>query len=103
MDVGIDSDEYFELTWYDLQLRIQRFNRIEKKEQFLEEMNWARFRIQVADFRTANGKKKVNPKDIMKLSIDDVKSPEKLEVPDMDAAKKRFGSKVKNKKNQDGK
>lgn len=64
-----------------------------------QHMEWARFRIQWADFRNANrGKrsKQVRPADLIKLPFDD-RVPEYREI-DMDAIKRKFGSKIKKKR-----
>lgn len=66
---------------------------LRKEEQ---EMDWARFRLQWADFRNANrGKKQkvVRPQDLIRLSFDD-RVPEYHEI-DIDAIKRKFGSKLK--------
>lgn len=64
----------------------------------MEEANWARFRIQWADFRNVNRKKNskaVRPQDLIRLSVDDRKAEYK-EI-DIEAIKRRFGSKIKKK------
>lgn len=57
---------------------------------------WRRFRIQWSDFRNANrgkNKRPVNPSDLIKLPEDE--RPAKYHEIDMDAVKRRFGSKIK--------
>ena len=65
---------------------------------------WARFRIQWADFRNANTSKRgkrVQPSDLIRLPIDDEMKRLKINktTPDLEAVKKKFGPKLKKKKN----
>lgn len=62
----------------------------------IEEGHWARFRIQWADFRNANkGKNEpmVEPQDLIRLSFDKEKVPEKKLS--FKEAKEQFGSRIK--------
>jgi hypothetical protein len=62
-------------------------------------MEWARFRLQWADFRNANRSKKgrtVKPSDLIRIPFIDDHVPEYHEI-DMDQIKRRFGSKIKKK------
>lgn len=79
-------------------LYIERFHDEQEEKKQLEEANWARFRIQWADFRNVNRKKNskaVRPQDLIRLSVDDRKAEYK-EI-DIEAIKRRFGSKIKKK------
>lgn len=94
--VGKNHREFWGLSWYEVGLYIEQFNyqaELRKEHEYAE---WARFRIQWADFRNANRGKKgkvVRPTDLIKLPFDD-RVPEYHEI-DMEAIKRRFGSKLK--------
>jgi hypothetical protein len=63
-----------------------------------QELEWARFRIQWADFRNVNRGKKgrvVRPQDLIKLSFDVKERPAEYHEIDFEAAKRRLGSKLK--------
>lgn len=69
----------------------------EQRIEFQRE-EWRRFRIQWADFRNVNRGKKgkvVRPADLIRLPEDD-RMPAYHEI-DIDAIKKKFGSKLKKK------
>ena len=77
---------------------VDQFKELIERDKSIEEGKWARFRIQWADFRNANrGKnsKVYHGTDLIRLSIDD-RVPEYHEI-DIDAIKKRLGSKIKKK------
>jgi hypothetical protein len=81
--MGLDFNVFYELTWYEYILATRRHDLIERVMFRNEDMQWARFRIQWADFRNANrGKsaKTVRPEDLMKLSFDSDKPEEKKEA-----------------------
>lgn len=73
-----------------------QFNDRIETDKSVEEGHWARYRIQWADFRNANRGKSgriVNGKDLIRLSVDEM-LPEYHKI-DIDAIKKRLGSKIK--------
>lgn len=87
------------MSWYEVGLYAERFAYQNDLILQAEYNEWRRFRIQWADFRNAHRTKKgkvVRPSDLIKLPDDDRK-PEYHEI-DMDAIKRRFGSKIKNKR-----
>ena len=97
--VNVSHHEFWRLSWYEIGLYIERYAYQMELRREDEELAWARFRIQWADFRNANRTKKtkpVKPSDLIKLSFDD-RVPEYHEI-DMEAIKKRFGSKLKKKR-----
>jgi hypothetical protein len=99
---GITSHEKFwRLSWYEIGLYLERFNLEQEEKRAIEEGHWARFRIQWADFRNVNrgkSKKIVRPDDLIKLSFDQKERVAEYHEIDMDALKRRFGSKIKKKK-----
>lgn len=93
---GKDHDKFKKLSWYEIGLYIDQYREQEERRLHDEEGRWARFRIQWADFRNANRGKNgrvVHGKDLIRLSIDD-RVPEYHEI-DIDAIKRRLGSKIK--------
>jgi hypothetical protein len=82
------------LSWWELSLYVHRFEVILNREQDHEVEEWARFRIQWANFNNAHFKKKVKPKDLVKLPFD--KDEDKRTVPMTDKEMKQmFGAKFK--------
>lgn len=84
-----------------MSLYIEAFNQEAEAERAREEAKWARFRIQWADFRNVNrgkSKKIVRPEDLIKLSFDQKERIAEYHEIDMDALKRKFGSKIKKKK-----
>ena len=79
-------------------LYVDRYQVEQEEKKLFQEYEWARFRLGWADFRNANrGKngKTVKPHDLIRLSFDE-RVPEYHEI-DMEAIKRRFGSKIKKK------
>jgi hypothetical protein len=94
--VGLKHTEFWQLSWYEVSLYIEQFGYQAELRKEREELEWARFRIQWADFRNANRSKKgkvVKPTDLIQLSFDD-RVPMYHEI-DIEAIKRRFGSKIK--------
>jgi hypothetical protein len=88
--------KFWKLSWYEFGLYVEQFITKQEENKFFQEMEWLRFRIQWADFRNANrGKngKVALGTDLIRLSFDD-RQAEHHEI-DMDAMKKRFGSKLR--------
>jgi hypothetical protein len=80
------------MSWYTIAMYVDRYAVEQEERREQEEMAWARFRIQWADFRNANrGKKQkpVKPQDLIRLTMDD-RVPEYHEI-DIEAVKRRFG------------
>lgn len=86
------------MSWYEFGLYVERYtNKIEEQKAF-QEAEWLRFRISWADYRNANRGKNgrvVSGQDLIKLSFDD-RVPEYHEI-DIEAMKRKFGSKLKKK------
>jgi hypothetical protein len=79
-------------------LQVERFEYLAKIRKEDQELEWARFRIQWADFRNVNRGKKgrvVRPQDLIKLSFDVKERPAEYHEIDFEAAKRRLGSKLK--------
>ena len=93
-----DHEKFWRLSWYEVGLYVEQYANDMQMRREDQEMPWARFRIHWAQFHNANFKKKVKPSDLIRLSIDD-RVPEYHEI-DMDAMKRRFGSKLKKKSGQ---
>lgn len=94
--VKIDHEKFWRLSWYEVGLYAEQWAHAMDLRKEDQELEWARFRIQWADFRNANRSKKsktVKPSDLIKLSFDD-RVPEYHEI-DIEAIKRRFGSKLK--------
>lgn len=85
-------------------LYVEQFNYRFELSKEMEEMQWARFRIQWADFRNAHRGRKskvVRPTDLIKLSFDEAERNErvaKYHQIDLDAVRKKLGSRLKKKK-----
>lgn len=81
-------------------LYVDQYVEVLKVRRDIQEQEWARFRIGWADFRNVNRKKRgkiVYPTDLIKLSFDTDRQAKYHEI-DMDAIKRRFGSKIKKKR-----
>lgn len=84
------------MSWYEFDMYAGRYRIQQEEKKSLEEAQWARFRLQWADFRNVNRGKNgriVKPQDLIKLSFDD-RVPEYHEI-DIGAIKRRLGSKLK--------
>jgi len=84
------------LSWYEIGLYIERFNYRQEEAQALQELEWARFRIQWADFRNAHRGKDsevVTGKDLIKLSFDVEETKGEESKPSLKKAKQLLGSK----------
>lgn len=84
------------MSWYDLGQYVDSYTYDQEYILAVHEDNWRRFRIQWADFRNANrrkGDRAVFGYNLIRLPEDDRK-PEYHEI-DMEAMKRRFGSKLK--------
>lgn len=94
-----DHERFWLLSWYEVGILLEQYALECEAEKAKEEGHWARARIHWADFRNANRAKKskvVNPQDLIKLSFDQDRKAEYHEI-DIDALKRKFGSKVKKK------
>lgn len=94
--VKYDHEKFWLLSWYEVGLYAEQWAHEMDLRREDQELEWARFRIQWADFRNANRSKKskiVRPSDLIKLSFDE-RVPEYHEI-DIEAIKRRFGSKLK--------
>lgn len=101
INLGLSSKKFWRCSWYDLSLLTERRNLEIDRDKEREEMEWARMRIMWADFGNAHRSKKDkirHPKDLIELSFDKKDSAEnKVKVIDMEAVKRRLGSKIKKK------
>lgn len=94
--LGKDDDKFWRLSWYTFAMYVDQYNERTEEAKAIEEGHWARFRIEWADFRNVNrGKsgKIYHPRDLIKLSVDE--TPVKYHTIDIDAIKRRLGSKLK--------
>lgn len=95
--VKYDHEKFWKLSWYEVGLYTEQYTQMMEMRHEDQELQWARFRIQWADFRNANRRKNgkvVRPQDLIKLSFDTDRVAEYHEI-DMNAIKRRFGSKIK--------
>jgi hypothetical protein len=96
----MDHDKFWELSWFEWSLYARRHKIKVREFELVIDDNWRRFRIQWADFINANTSskgKKVKPQDLIKLPEDDLINASEVKTPDMEAMKRRFGTKIKSK------
>lgn len=72
-----------------------RYELFLEREEAKEVAAWARFRIQWADFRNANQKKKVKPQDLIELPFDKEKNQKKVVPMTSKEMKQLFGTQFK--------
>jgi hypothetical protein len=102
VNMGLDVDVFYGLTWYEYRLAVKRYEHQEKEKLDLREDHWEMFRIHWADFHNVNRGKNgtvVKGTDLIKLSRDKIDTETAVATPDIEEVKKKFGSKIKNRKN----
>lgn len=93
VECGLSDEQFWDLTWYEYGIEILRLYSTSKRWNNITETILAAIRIQIADFRNVNRKKgatPTKPKDVFKLSFDDIE--EKKSVPlSTSEVEKKFG------------
>jgi hypothetical protein len=98
-EIGLSVDEFWKLSFYEWQLYQNRLKVQFERERLIQENGWNQTRVLWATIinTTPGIKKRVQPKDLIKLSFDDELVDKKELVPITDKEmKQKFGKLFKN-------
>ena len=97
--LGMKSDDFYELTWYDWIIWVEKVIDDNEDQLELDQARWQRWRLTRADFLNAHrgkGDPEVKPEDVIRLPMDDERKKEDIKTGlTFKEAKEKLGGKLK--------